>query len=76
MGEVQNKKTIICVPGQRLCLSNENTVAGPGTYERHGYIHSMLAGVVSVTDKDKVGYHTHVSQFALPEITNPCHMPF
>lgn len=54
MGEVKNKKTIICVPGQRLCLSNENTVAGSGTYERHGYIHSMLAGVVLVTEKDKV----------------------
>jgi len=53
MGEVKNKQSIICVPGQRLCLANENTVAGSGTYERQGYIYSMLAGVVVVAEKEK-----------------------
>lgn len=61
MGEVVNKKAIICVPGQRLCLSNENTVAGAGTYERHGYIYSMLAGVVLVTEKDKVSRNCNIN---------------
>lgn len=59
MGEVKTKKSIICVPGQRLCLANENTVAGTGTYERHGYIYSMLAGVVLVTEKDKVNCNSN-----------------
>lgn len=54
MGEVKNQQNLICVPGQRLCLSDENTVTGQGTYERQGYIYSMLAGVVLVTEKDKV----------------------
>lgn len=42
----------VCVPGQRLCLSDENTVAGQGTYERQGYIYSQLAGIVNVVQKD------------------------
>lgn len=54
MGEVTQKTNLICVPGQRLCLSDENTVAGQGTYERQGYIYSMLAGVVIVSEKEKV----------------------
>lgn len=54
MGEVKNTPKLICVPGQRLCLSNENTVAGSGTYERQGYIYSMLAGQLVVTEKEKV----------------------
>lgn len=54
MGEVKNSPKLICVPGQRLCLSNENTVTGSGTYERQGYIYSMLAGQLVVTEKDKV----------------------
>lgn len=43
---------LVCVPGQRLCLSDENTVAGQGTYERQGYIYSQLAGIVNVVQKD------------------------
>lgn len=54
MGEVTQQTNLICVPGQRLCLSDENTVAGQGTYERQGYIYSLLAGVVIVTEKEKV----------------------
>lgn len=54
MGEVGADSKLICVPGQRLCLSDENTIAGQGTYERHGYIYSMLAGVVVISEKEKV----------------------
>lgn len=54
MGETAKKEELICVPGQRLCLSDENTVSGEGTYERHGYIYSLLAGVVRISEKEKV----------------------
>ncbi|XP_055682269.1 exosome complex component CSL4 [Lutzomyia longipalpis] len=42
------ERTIICVPGQRLCASDENTVAGHGTYERGGYIYTVLTGNVYI----------------------------
>lgn len=45
---------LICLPGQRLCLSDENTIAGQGTYERMGYIYSTLAGTVNIKDQDNV----------------------
>lgn len=45
---------LICVPGQRLCLSNKLQVPGQGTYERQGYIYSMLAGLVDIVEKDNV----------------------
>lgn len=51
-----NEKSLICVPGQRLCLSDKTHVTGHGTYERQGYIYSTLAGVVDVVDKDGVCY--------------------
>ncbi|XP_012255980.2 exosome complex component CSL4 [Athalia rosae] len=44
----EKKEPIICVPGQRLCLSDKFNVPGPGTYEQHGYIYSKLAGVVNL----------------------------
>lgn len=47
-----NDEPLICVPGQRLCLSGETTVAGPGTYERQGYIYSMLSGILNIRQKD------------------------
>lgn len=46
---------LVCVPGQRLCLADESTVAGAGTYDRQGYIYSMLAGTVHIRQKDNVG---------------------
>lgn len=49
-----NADEILCLPGQRLCLSEEATVAGQGTYERGGYIYATLAGSVQVKEKDKV----------------------
>lgn len=45
---------LVCLPGQRLCLSDENTVAGQGTYERMGYIYATLAGTVNIREKDNV----------------------
>ncbi|XP_037937038.1 exosome complex component CSL4 [Teleopsis dalmanni] len=54
-----NKNTqgaLICLPGQRLCLSSETTVAGPGTFERQGYIYSTLAGIVKTKEKDNSTY--------------------
>lgn len=54
MGEMAKKEDLICVPGQRLCLSDDNTVSGEGTYERQGYIYSLLAGAVKISEKDKV----------------------
>lgn len=64
MGEVGIDSKLICVPGQRLCLSDENTIAGQGTYERHGYIYSMLAGVVVIAEKEKVNtFQLHHANF-------------
>ncbi|XP_014087626.2 exosome complex component CSL4 [Bactrocera oleae] len=51
-----NAEVILCLPGQRLCLSEETTVAGQGTYERGGYIYATLAGSVQVKKKDKCKY--------------------
>lgn len=46
--------TLVCVPGQRLCLLDKSHMSGQGTYERSGYIYSSLAGIVDVVDKDGV----------------------
>lgn len=43
-----------CLPGTRLCLYDDTHVSGPGTYERKGYIYSSLAGIVRLTEKEKV----------------------
>ena len=43
-----------CFPGQRLCLSGKSIVNGVGTYERNGYIYSMLVGTLKVTERDEV----------------------
>ncbi|XP_018335674.1 exosome complex component CSL4 [Agrilus planipennis] len=45
---------LVCVPGQRLCLSDKSHIAGQGTYERGGYIYSTLAGLVDVVDNEGV----------------------
>lgn len=49
-----SSEIIACFPGQRICASNENTIAGPGTYERLGYIHSSLAGIVETKKEENV----------------------
>lgn len=49
-----SNKEVICVPGQRLCLADDNTLTGQGTYEKSGYIYAMLAGVVQIREENKV----------------------
>ncbi|XP_029173362.1 transcription initiation protein SPT3 homolog [Nylanderia fulva] len=47
----KQEELIVCVPGQRLCVSDKINIAGPGTYEQQGYIYSKLAGIVKlITD--------------------------
>ncbi|XP_066603275.1 exosome complex component CSL4 [Prorops nasuta] len=45
-------KLTICVPGQRLCVSDKVKLPGPGTYEAQGYIYSKLAGIVKQIKTD------------------------
>lgn len=52
--DVSNSEVIACFPGDRICASNENTIAGTGTYERSGYIYSSLAGIVETKTQEKV----------------------
>ncbi|GAB0094483.1 Csl4 [Sergentomyia squamirostris] len=52
MDQKAENKRIICVPGQRLCAVDEDTVSGSGTYERGGYIYTVLTGQVHIR-KDK-----------------------
>ncbi|XP_062352187.1 exosome complex component CSL4 isoform X5 [Cinclus cinclus] len=40
-----------CVPGERLC-STEEATAGSGTYTRHGFIFSSLAGCLERKKED------------------------
>ncbi|CAG9861677.1 unnamed protein product [Phyllotreta striolata] len=63
------KEPCLCLPGQRLCLSDKTYTAGQGTYERQGYIYSQLAGCVDIVDKDNikvVEVHTTGEQTVIP----------
>ncbi|KAM4896928.1 exosome complex component CSL4 isoform 2-T2 [Sylvia borin] len=40
-----------CIPGERLC-STEEATAGSGTYTRHGFIFSSLAGCLEKKSED------------------------
>lgn len=60
---------MICLPGQRLCLSDKVYTSGQGTYERQGYIYSQLAGYVDLVEKDGVKVvevHTSGEQTVVP----------
>ncbi|XP_076630412.1 exosome component 1 Csl4 [Colletes latitarsis] len=48
----ERKELIVCVPGQRLCISDKVNISGPGTYEQQGYIYSKLAGVVKLIPQE------------------------
>lgn len=64
-----HEELIICVPGQRLCVSDKVNIAGPGTYEQQGYIYSKLAGVVKLTTDEKtctVSIHGITEQSIVP----------
>ncbi|KAJ8972613.1 hypothetical protein NQ317_004668 [Molorchus minor] len=59
----------ICLPGQRLCLSDKIYTSGQGTYERRGYIYSQLAGYVDIVERDGVKVvevHTSGEQTVVP----------
>lgn len=52
--EKMKDSSLICLPGQRLCLCDKVHTSGQGTYERQGYIYSQLAGYVDIIEKDRV----------------------
>lgn len=47
---------IACFPGQKICSSSENIIAGTGTYERFGYVYSSLAGTVERKKDENVSF--------------------
>lgn len=53
-----------CLLGERLCSAEEAT-AGSGTYTRHGFIFSSLAGCMEKTSEDG-GVSTATTLSALP----------
>ncbi|XP_052867055.1 exosome complex component CSL4 [Anopheles cruzii] len=61
MSEESAEQALICVPGQVLCAISESTLAGEGTYEKLGYIHAALAGIVRLKKRDKSTYISVVS---------------
>ncbi|XP_030763851.1 exosome complex component CSL4 [Sitophilus oryzae] len=44
--------SLVCLPGQRLSICDKIYTSGQGTYERKGYIYSMLGGVVDIVEKN------------------------
>ncbi|XP_034939396.1 exosome complex component CSL4 [Chelonus insularis] len=69
MDENNEEQPLICVPGQRLCLSNKVNLPGPGTYELGGYIYSKLAGTVEILDDENaktIVVHSTVEQSIVP----------
>ncbi|KAF6208781.1 hypothetical protein GE061_014521 [Apolygus lucorum] len=58
-----------CVPGQRLCASDDSHIPGAGAYERKGYIYSSVAGLVNPAVKEKayvIGILTNKGQHTVP----------
>ncbi|XP_016978545.1 exosome complex component CSL4 [Drosophila rhopaloa] len=43
-------ETIVCLPGERLCRTEDNIVLGIGTYEQNGYIYASKSGIVNIDD--------------------------
>ncbi|KAK9496561.1 hypothetical protein O3M35_012508 [Rhynocoris fuscipes] len=43
---------VYCLPGNRICLAENKYISGPGTYERKGYIHASIAGIVNLNKKE------------------------
>lgn len=46
----QEEETIVCLPGERLCRTEDNIVPGVGTYERNGYIYASKSGIVNIEE--------------------------
>uniref|UniRef100_A0A8C4PKS8 Exosome component 1 n=1 Tax=Equus asinus asinus TaxID=83772 RepID=A0A8C4PKS8_EQUAS len=60
-----------CVPGERLCNLEEGS-PGSGTYTRHGYIFSSLAGCLTKSSENGAvkGAASHLRPYLSP--TPPC----
>ncbi|XP_017076314.2 exosome complex component CSL4 [Drosophila eugracilis] len=43
-------ETVVCLPGERLCRTEDNIVLGIGTYEQNGYIYASKSGIVNIED--------------------------
>ncbi|XP_066260875.1 exosome complex component CSL4 [Euwallacea similis] len=64
-----NKEPLICLPGQRLSIADATYTTGQGTYQRQGYVYSMLAGTVEIIDRNGVKVievHTAGEQTIVP----------
>ncbi|XP_058121990.1 exosome complex component CSL4 [Anopheles ziemanni] len=61
MSEKNKEQALICVPGQVLCAASEFVVASEGTYEKLGYVHATLAGIVRMKKREKNTYISVVS---------------
>ncbi|KAH8242007.1 hypothetical protein KR038_001058 [Drosophila bunnanda] len=49
----QEDETIVCLPGERLCATDDNIVLGVGTYEQNGYIYASKSGIVKIDESGK-----------------------
>eukprot|EP00099_Drosophila_melanogaster_P018417 NP_609492.1 Csl4 [Drosophila melanogaster] len=46
----QQDETVVCLPGERLCRTEDSIVLGIGTYEQNGYIYASKSGIVNIED--------------------------
>ncbi|XP_058796031.1 exosome complex component CSL4 [Phymastichus coffea] len=66
---MDDKDIIICIPGQRICPTNQENIAGQGTYEQLGYIYSKFAGIVKVVrleNTNSIEVHGMTDQSIVP----------
>lgn len=69
------RQPLYCPLGERLCSAEEAT-AGSGTYTRHGFIFSSLAGCLEKRSEDS-GVSTATASAAFPHSRVPrLHSPF
>lgn len=43
-----------CLPGQKLCEMDENTIGGDGTYEAKGVLYASILGFLLIRKHDEV----------------------
>ncbi|EDW88050.1 exosome complex component CSL4 [Drosophila yakuba] len=43
-------ETVVCLPGERLCRTEDNIVLGIGTFEQNGYIYASKSGIVHIEE--------------------------
>lgn len=63
-----------CVAGERLC-STEEATAGSGTYTRHGFIFSSLAGCLERKSEDNE-VSAAAARLLLPRSAQPARPPW